>query len=42
MNSMPLKVIRKDVYLQVKGPYRQLKDPEPKKINMGPKKKGTL
>jgi hypothetical protein len=45
MNSMPLKVVGKDVYLQVKSLYRQLKDPRPKRHQtltkgMGQKNKG--
>jgi hypothetical protein len=31
MNLMPLKLVGKDVYLQAKGLYKQLKDPGPKR-----------
>ncbi len=31
MNMTPPKVIRKDVYLQIKGPYGLSKDPRPKR-----------
>ncbi len=31
MNLMPLKVIRRKVWLQAKGPYRLSKDPRPKR-----------
>jgi hypothetical protein len=30
MNSTPLKIIRREVYLQAKGPYKLSKDPRPK------------
>jgi len=31
MNSTPLKIIRRETFLQAKGPYRLSKDPRPKR-----------
>jgi hypothetical protein len=30
MSSTPLKIIRREAYLQAKGPYKLSKDPRPK------------
>jgi hypothetical protein len=38
---MPLKVIGKDVYLQIRGPYKQLKDLGPKRHQNTYKKDGS-